>query len=111
MPLTAEETSKYVQAGEVRTHYHEAGAGPVLLVIHGGAPGAFGWGDFGHNLEGLSKRFRTLIVDLPGYGKSDKPQIEGGLYAFYAATFEAMLDALGIRTAHILGLATARPRS
>ncbi|NUA26926.1 alpha/beta fold hydrolase [Cupriavidus basilensis] len=106
MTLTAAETSKFVQAGEVKIHYHEAGTGPVLLCIHGGAPGAFGWANFGRNLEALSRYFRTLIVDLPGYGKSDKPGIEGPRTGFYARTFRDMLDALGISKAHVLGLAT-----
>lgn len=106
MPLTAKSTSKFVTAGDVRIHYHEAGSGPVLLMIHGGAPGAFGWGNFGRNLEALAGHFRTIIVDLPGYGKSDKPDVEGSRDLFYAETFKAMLDALGIERAHILGMAT-----
>ncbi|MDP3658821.1 alpha/beta fold hydrolase [Phenylobacterium sp.] len=106
MALTAEGTSRFVQAGDVRIHYHEAGEGPVLIAIHGGAPGAFGWGNFGRNMEALSKHFRTLIVDLPGYGQSDKPPIQGGQYGFYAKIFMAMFDALGIDKAHVVGLAT-----
>lgn len=106
MELTAESTSRFIQAGAVRLHYHEAGEGEPLLLIHGGAPGAFGWGNFGQNMEAFSRRFRTMIVDLPGYGLSDKPQIEGGRYAFYSRTFIAMLDALGIDRCHVVGLAT-----
>lgn len=106
MTLTRENTSRFVQAGTVKVHYHEAGTGPVLLCIHGGAPGAFGWGNFGRNLQALSQHFRTLIVDLPGYGLSDKPDIEGPRTSFYAQTFKDMLDALGIAKAHVLGMAT-----
>ena len=90
----------------MRIHYHEAGEGPVLLAIHGGAPGAYGWGNFGQNLEALSKHFRVLIVDLPGYGRSDKPVVDGGRYGFYADTFIAMLDALEVDRCHVVGLAT-----
>ncbi|MEM5433209.1 alpha/beta hydrolase [Cupriavidus oxalaticus] len=106
MNLTREATSRFVEAGDIRIHYHEAGDGPVLLCIHGGAPGAFGWGNFGRNLPTLSRHFRTLIVDLPGYGLSDKPQVEGPRTSFYARTFRDMLDALNIRRAHLLGMAT-----
>lgn len=106
MGPTAETTSRYVDADGVRIHYHEAGEGPVLLLIHGGAPGAFGWGNFGQNMAAFSRRFRTLIVDLPGYGRSDKPQVEGGRFGFYARTFLAMLDALGIDRCHVVGMAT-----
>lgn len=106
MALTREGTSRFVQAGDTRIHYHEAGSGPVLLCIHGGAPGAFGWGNFGRNLEALSRHFRTLIVDLPGYGLSDKPDIQGPRTGFYARAFRDMLQALGIDRAHVLGMAT-----
>jgi 4,5:9,10-diseco-3-hydroxy-5,9,17-trioxoandrosta-1(10),2-diene-4-oate hydrolase len=104
--LTRENTSRFVQAGQVRIHYHEAGTGPVLLCLHGGAPGAFGWGNFGRNLPAWSQHFRTLIVDLPGYGLSDKPGITGARTGFYARTFIDMLDALNIERAHVLGMAT-----
>jgi len=106
MMLTKENTSRFVQAGDVKIHYHEAGSGPVLVCIHGGAPGAFGWGNFGRNLEALSRHFRTLIVDLPGYGLSDKPDVTGPRTGFYAKTFRDMLDALDIPRAHLLGMAT-----
>ena len=106
MALTAEETSKFVQAGDVRIHYHEAGTGPAVVCIHGGAPGAFGWGNFGRNMDALSQNFRTIIVDLPGFGKSDKPEITGGRYTFYARVFRDMFYALDIDKPHIVGLAT-----
>lgn len=106
MALTAENTSKFVQAGAVRVHYHEAGSGAPVICVHGGAPGAYGWGNFGRNMDALAERFRTMIIDLPGYGKSDKPVIEGGRYSFYAQVLRHMLDALGIATADFIGLAT-----
>jgi 4,5:9,10-diseco-3-hydroxy-5,9,17-trioxoandrosta-1(10),2-diene-4-oate hydrolase len=106
MALTAEGTSKFVQAGDVKIHYHEAGSGEAVICIHGGAPGAYGWGNFGRNMEALAAQYRTFIVDLPGYGKSDKPEVTGGRYGFYARVFKDMLDALGIDKAHIIGLAT-----
>lgn len=106
VPVTAESTSRFVDAGGVRVHYHEAGSGPVLLCVHGGAPGAYGWGNFGANVPGLAVHFRVLVVDLPGYGRSDKPQISGGRYAFYAKVFADMLAALEIESAHVIGMAT-----
>ena len=106
MALTADATSRFVDANGIRVHYHEAGEGPVLLMIHGGAPGAFGWGNFGQNVPSLSQHFRTLVVDLPGYGRSDKPVIEGGRFTFYADTFFAMLDALEIKRCSVIGMAT-----
>jgi len=105
MTLTAEGTSRYVQAGDVKIHYHEAGDGPTVVAIHGGAPGAFGWGNFGRNMDALSQHFRMIIVDLPGYGKSDKPSVTGGAFGFYANIFKDFLDALNIEKAHVMGMA------
>jgi 2-hydroxy-6-oxonona-2,4-dienedioate hydrolase/4,5:9,10-diseco-3-hydroxy-5,9,17-trioxoandrosta-1(10),2-diene-4-oate hydrolase len=103
---TFDSTSRFVKAGDLTLHCHMAGEGPVLLAIHGGAPGAFGWGNFGQNMAALARRFRVIIVDLPGFGRSDKPVIEGGRYGYYAAAFEAMLDTLDINDCHLVGMAT-----
>ncbi|MFI9628795.1 alpha/beta fold hydrolase [Streptomyces sp. NPDC052042] len=106
MTPTEQSTSRLVEAAGVRLHLHEAGRGPLLLCVHGGAPGAYGWGNFGQNMAAFSKRFRTVIVDLPGYGKSDKPAIEGGRHAFYAKVFAALVRELGEERAHVVGMAT-----
>lgn len=104
--LSPEATSRYVEAAGVRVHLHEAGTGPLLVLIHGGAPGAFGWGNFGQNLAAFAAHFRTVIVDLPGYGRSDVPVIDGGRYGFYARVFAALIGELGESRAHVVGMAT-----
>ena len=104
--ISEESTSRFVDADGVRVHLHDAGTGPVLLCVHGGAPGAYGWGNFGQNVEELSEHFRILVVDLPGYGASEAPPFDDGLYGSYARTMKAVLDALGIERAHVLGMAT-----
>ncbi|MBT3153844.1 alpha/beta fold hydrolase [Streptomyces sp. CHD11] len=106
-PLTRESTSRFVTVGGTRLHYHEAGSGPeVLLCVHGGAPGASGWGNFGTSLAELSRHAKVLIVDLPGYGRSDTIDLAGGKYRPYADVFAAMLTELGIERATVVGLAT-----
>lgn len=104
--LTYESTSRFVDAGGLRVHLHEAGDGPTLLMVHGGAPGAFGWGNFGRNVEELARSFRVIVVDLPGYGRSDKPDVSSGRQLMYAETMVALIEALGLAKAHVLGMAT-----
>ncbi|MCD9199826.1 alpha/beta fold hydrolase [Aeromicrobium wangtongii] len=105
--ITPESTSRTVTVDGVALRYHEAGTGPdVLLCIHGGAPGASGWGNFGSNLAELSEHARVLVVDLPGYGQSDAIELKGGKYGPYADLFAAMLAQLGIERATVVGLAT-----
>ena len=101
-------TSRFVTAAGVKVHLHEAGPpdGPLLLLIHGGAPGAFGWGNFGQNVPAFARRFRTVVVDLPGYGGSEPVAGEGGRYSAYAAVFAALVAELGRSSAHVVGLAT-----
>lgn len=105
---TYDSTSRFVSAAGIRVHLHEAGPadGPLLLLIHGGAPGAYGWGNFGQNVAAFAQRFRTVVVDLPGYGRSDKPEVVGGRYAFYAGVFAALVRELGAEHAHVVGMAT-----
>lgn len=105
---TYDGTSRFLTAAGVRVHLHEAGPseGPLLLLIHGGAPGAYGWGNFGQNVAAFAENFRTVVVDLPGYGRSDKPVITGGRYGFYAGVFAALVRELGVDSAHVVGMAT-----
>lgn len=101
-----ESVCRFVTVQGVRLHLHEAGEGPLLLLIHGGAPGAYGMGNFGQNLPGLAREVRTVIVDLPGCGGSDPATIVGGRYSFYAALFTDLIHQLGAQSASVVGMAT-----
>ena len=103
MTYTEKDTSKFVQAGKVRVHYNEAGSGDPLVLIHGGGPGATGWSNYQRNVDELSKHFRCLMIDLPGFGKTDKVRPDTGLFAFFAEVIRDMLDALKIPKAHFIG--------
>ncbi len=104
MTLTAENTSRYADANGVRVHYHEAGDGPPLVCVAATAFGATAWGQNRRNLHALSQRFRTMLVNLPPQGGSDKqvkssePRLD-----FYARVLRDFLDALGIDRAHFYG--------
>ena len=52
------------------TVWREAGAGPTLVLLHGGS-GA--WTHWVANIAALAGRHRLLIPDMPGYGTSDGP--------------------------------------
>jgi 4,5:9,10-diseco-3-hydroxy-5,9,17-trioxoandrosta-1(10),2-diene-4-oate hydrolase len=81
--------------------------GPVLVMLHGGGPGASGVSNYHQNLPALSKCFRVLLPDQPGFGDSYRPT-EADLDArsiteiTVDALFEA-LDRLGVGTFHLLG--------
>ena len=68
--LTHDGTSRTLDTEQGTLHYHEAGDGPPLVLIHGSGPGVSGWANFRGNLPAFADHFRTLVLDLPGFGKS-----------------------------------------
>ncbi|MCE2469166.1 MAG: alpha/beta fold hydrolase [Dehalococcoidia bacterium] len=101
--LTEESTSRYVQAGDIRLHYNEAGSGEAVVMIHGGGPGASGWSNFRTNIGAFSETYRTMLLDMPQYGKSDPVVIDGDATRYNAVAIKAMFDELGIDKAHFIG--------
>ena len=78
-----------------------AGTGEPVILIHGlGATKA----SFLPTLAVLGPAgYRTIAVDLPGFGDSDKP-VRGSYDApYFARAMIALLDALGIERAHVIG--------
>ena len=74
-----------------------------LVMLHGGGPGASAWSNFGSALPGFSEHFRTLLVDQPGFGASDKPEVVGNYYRHSADYVVALMDELGLDRVHLLG--------
>lgn len=86
-------------AGSISTM--EAGSGEPAILIHGlGATKA----SFLPTLAAVAPAgYRTIAVDLPGFGDSDKPVRGPYDAAFFARAVVALLDALGIERAHVIG--------
>ena len=78
-------------------------AGLPVVLLHGGGPGASAWSNFGRNLPVFAGRFRTLMVDQPGFGRSDKPPVTGNYFTFAAGALAGLLDELGIERVHLVG--------
>ena len=78
----------------------EAGAGPPILMLHGlGGTKA----EFLPSVAALAPSYRTIAVDLLGFGDSDKP-----LGASYGPEYQArgiarLLDSLELERAHFVG--------
>jgi len=92
---------RFVEANGIRIHVAEAGspdARPVLL-LHGWPQHWYMWRRVMATLRG---EFRLLAPDLRGFGWSEAP---GNGYdgETFAADQVALLDALGIERAHVVG--------
>lgn len=102
---TFDATSHKVEVSDGLTiHYNEAGSGDkVLIALHGSGPGVSGWSNFKGNLPVFAEHFRTLLVDQPGFGWSDKPEIREATFTFCARAVRDLMDKLGIDKADFLG--------
>ena len=90
-----------IEAGGRRLRYLDIGegAGAPVVLVHG----------FGGDLNtwmfvqpGLAERRRTMALDLPGHGGSEK-EVGSGDPEMLADAVEALLAALGIDRAHLVG--------
>lgn len=88
-----------VQIDDIEMYVETAGRGEPVLLLHGGAVSGTTWRG---QIPALAPEFRLVIPDSRGHGAtSDGP---GPLsYARMALDFVALLDSLGIGSAHIVG--------
>jgi 4,5:9,10-diseco-3-hydroxy-5,9,17-trioxoandrosta-1(10),2-diene-4-oate hydrolase len=101
--LTTIDIAPQVSRGAYELTYREAGSGPTLVMLHGSGPGVSGMSNFAANLEPLSRTFRTIVVDMPGFG--DSPEVSYAKpYPEHAAdAVVSLLDDLGIEKSHLVG--------
>src|SRR6266568_5121957 len=94
--------TRYGRSGELRIAYELRGRmrrRPWLVLIQGMGLDRFGWEPV---LRKLRRRFRLVLVDNRASGLSGRPV---GVFAVadMAADIVAVLDAAGIRRAHVMG--------
>jgi pimeloyl-ACP methyl ester carboxylesterase len=87
---------------DVELHYEEHGEGPPVVFIHGGVlNGAMTWSE----QQPLAERWRTVIVDRPGFGTSSP--VERVDFELDAERVVALLDRgtelWGVDRVHLVG--------
>ena len=94
----------YVDANGERLHYEEAGSGPAVLLIHSMGADRAMWRD---QIAALADRYRCIAFDCRGHGGSScnaRFAVAGA-----AADLKAGLEALGVESCHLVGLAMGGP--
>ncbi len=103
------------EIGGLGVLYYDSGGAPAGVVgtsrgdadtvvfLHGGGPGAASWSNFGRNFPVFAKRFRTVMMDLPGYGQSAARPATGHFFTVAAAALAGLLDELGVEKTHLVG--------
>ena len=107
--ITEPATSRFVshrEGGvELRLHYNDAGSGAqTVVMLHGSGPGASGWANFHRNVEPMvDAGYRVVLLDFPGWSKSDSIVSTGSRSELNARALESLLDAIGVERAHLIG--------
>lgn len=93
---------RYVQSGDCVIRVAVAGAGPLVLMVHGFPES---WSAFGHQLGPVADAgFTAAAIDVRGYGGSGKPHaIEAYDMQSIIGDLQAVADALGGGKAILVG--------
>lgn len=94
-----------IKTGDFETYYFEAGEGDPLILIHGGGAGADGWSNWSSTLPLFSKQMRTFVVDMVGFGHSDKPDPHEFTYSQEARNRQLIhfIEAVGLTNVNLIG--------
>src|SRR6266567_3137545 len=105
----ARATSRFTRLDGARIHYVNYGKGDeALVLIHGWTCNIDNWRD---QFADFAKRNRVIAIDLPGHGKSDKPQVTYSMDYFARAVDAVMRDAKvkrAVLVGHSMGTPVAR---
>ncbi|WP_330256943.1 alpha/beta fold hydrolase [Nocardia sp. NBC_00565] len=96
-------TERTVRVDTCEIFFSETGSGPAVLLLHGGGPGATGLSNYSRNIEALAQRFRVIVPDMPGYGKSSKDVDQSDPFGYLGRAIGGLLDELGLDSAHLVG--------
>jgi pimeloyl-ACP methyl ester carboxylesterase len=90
------------QVNGIRIHCVEAGAGPLVLLVHGFPES---WYSYRHQLDALAAAgYRAVAIDVRGYGRSSAPvAIESYRMLMHVRDNVELVHALGESSAVVVG--------
>jgi pimeloyl-ACP methyl ester carboxylesterase len=94
---------EFIDLGGARLYYYAAGtrgAGEPVVFVHGFATSGHLWSDV---VSLMPAGHRLIVLDLLGYGRSDPPAARALTLHAHAQRVVALLDALGVATACVVG--------
>jgi pimeloyl-ACP methyl ester carboxylesterase len=90
---------KYLTIHGTKIYYEEYGKGTPLLLLHGGLGNI---ADFKKCIPGLSTKFRVIVPDAPGLGRSEFPD-SALSYQIMAKYYSILVDQLKLDSVYVLG--------
>jgi len=99
-PLPAPTSAGYVAHDGARIYYRAFGAGPPVILLHGGFANGEYWGD---QVLALTKAgYLAILIDSRGHGRSSR-DARAYTYELMASDVVAVMDHLGIKRAAVVG--------
>ena len=92
--------SRFVEAGDVRWHVQQGGAGAPLLLVHGTGASTHSWRDI---LPILAQHYSVLAIDLPGHGFTSAVHGARGSIAGMSESLSALLGVLRFNPVYCVG--------
>ena len=91
-----------VQIRDIEMYYEDYGKGKPLLLLHGFGGSGLNWYPF---VDELSERYRLIVVDMRGHGRSTNP---ANTFTHREAAVDVflLLDQLGIDTFSAMGISS-----
>ena len=85
----------------ININYFVSGEGEAIVLIHGHPFDHTMWQP---QIHAFSEKYRVIVPDLRGYGKSSLPETGTTRFEDYATDVIGLLNALGVDTFHVAGL-------
>lgn len=94
-------SSNYLSVDDIKLHYLEAGDKDkeTVLMLHGFPTSAYLWRNI---MPKIAETHRVIAIDLPGYGKSDKPLSPSYSFNFYNKLLTEFLKQLNIQKVNLV---------
>jgi pimeloyl-ACP methyl ester carboxylesterase len=91
---------KFVSVDNKKVHYLERGEGQPVILIHGFLYNTVMWKK---NIEDLAKNFKVYVIDLWGWGYSERLKEPNYSFELYGKQVVGFMDALKIPSASLVG--------
>lgn len=98
-PMPEPTTHALVEVNGIKLFYATYGAGPPVILLHGGAGNGDHWAN---QVPALAAKFTVLVVDARGHGRSTRDS-KPMSYALMADDLLALMDHLKLRQAALVG--------
>ena len=91
---------KFITVDNKKVHYLEQGEGKPVILIHGFLYNTVMWKK---NIEALAKNFKVYVIDLWGWGYSERLKELNYSFELYGKQVVGFMDALKIPKASLVG--------